>query len=124
MCVCVCEHVREHVCVHVCVCVCLHDIHSHHEQDSWYDEAWVGCVAEECPQEGWQVQFYRLHDHIKHLRLPTANIRIGQSVYLHTHTHISISNRLLQLSILLCLFVMCCYLKGPQSNEGGRVMMV
>lgn len=34
-------------------CVCVHDIHSHHEQDSWYDEAWVGCVAEERPQEGW-----------------------------------------------------------------------
>lgn len=50
------------------------DRHSHHEQYCWYDEAWVGCIAEKRPQEGRQVQVDGLHDHIKHLHLPTANI--------------------------------------------------
>lgn len=58
-------------------------IYSHHEQYSWYDEAWVSCIAEECPHEGRKVQVDRLHDHIKHLRLPTANISMNVSVYSH-----------------------------------------
>lgn len=49
-------------------------IHLHHEQYSWYDEAWVGCVAEERPHECWQVHVNRLHDNVKHFRLPTAKI--------------------------------------------------
>lgn len=69
------------MCVHACISL----LHSHHEQHSWYDEAWVGCIAEESPQEGWQVQVNRLHDHIKHLVLSTADINMVNMYVYHIH---------------------------------------
>lgn len=47
-------------------------LHLHHEQHRWYDEAWVGGVAENCPHEGRQVQVDGFHDHVKHLWFPAA----------------------------------------------------
>lgn len=73
----------------VCILSTVSSLHSHHEQYSWYDEAWVGCITEDCPHEGWQVQVDRLHDHIKHFRLPAANI---STVNMCLHLHMLTSN--------------------------------
>ena len=45
--------------------------YSHHEQHGGDDQPWVGRVAEQRPEEGGQVQVDGLHDHVKHLGLPT-----------------------------------------------------
>lgn len=85
-------------------------LYSHHEQYSWYNEARVGCITEKCPHEGWKIQVNGLHDHIKHLFFPTANIN---TISACAASHFFLSG-----------YFTCSYLKGPQSNEGGRVMMV
>lgn len=92
--------------------VCLH---SHHEEYSWYNETGVSCIAKERPHESRQVQVNRLHDHVKHLVLSTANNN-SLAVF-----HISKSLHVSHVQINICAFY---HLKGPQSNEGGSVMIV
>lgn len=51
-------------------------LYSHHEQNSWYDEAWVCYVAKQCPDEGWQVQVDGLNDHVEHFGFPASKNKI------------------------------------------------
>lgn len=84
----------------------------HHEQHGWDDEARVGRVAEKRPHECRQVQVYGFHDHVKHLGFPAAQTQTPLYDKVALTKHVSKQARWVA------------HLKGPQSNEGGRVMIV
>lgn len=92
-------------------------LHSHHEKYSWYNETGVSCIAKECSHEGRQVQVNRLHDYVKHLVFSTANNNLLAAF--HNSNIIALHVSFFRINIYAFY-----HLKGPQSNEGGSVMMV
>ena len=49
-------------------------VYSHHEEHGGDDQPWVSGIAKQRSQEGRQVQVDGLHDHVKHLALPTKRV--------------------------------------------------